>query len=58
MNHMGLSVTADDVNEVSAAFETLGVEVSEKTPRKTVFIHDPDGHCIEILPVSAPVRAL
>jgi catechol 2,3-dioxygenase-like lactoylglutathione lyase family enzyme len=58
MNHMALCVAADDVDEVAGALERAGVEVSEKTPRNSVFISDPDGHRIEILPRSANARAL
>jgi catechol 2,3-dioxygenase-like lactoylglutathione lyase family enzyme len=58
MNHMALAVEADDVDEVSAALEKLGLDTSARTPRNTLFISDPDGHRIEILPRSAWVRAL
>jgi catechol 2,3-dioxygenase-like lactoylglutathione lyase family enzyme len=58
MNHMALSVETADIGDVSAAFKKAGIEVSGKTPRNTVFISDPDGHRIEILPRTANVRAL
>ena len=58
MNHMALSVQAADIAEVSAALKKAGIEVSGWTPRNTVFISDPDGHRIEILPRTANVRAL
>jgi catechol 2,3-dioxygenase-like lactoylglutathione lyase family enzyme len=58
MNHMALSVTIHDVDEVSAALGRVGVEVSEQTPRNSVFIRDPDGHRIEILAGSAHARAV
>lgn len=57
MNHMALSVTAGELDQVIAALGAAGVEVSERTPRNTVFIHDPDGHRIEVLPARAPQPA-
>ena len=58
MSHLALSVEADHIDEVVALLQTAGVETSDKTPRNTVFITDPDGHRIEILPRSANVRML
>jgi catechol 2,3-dioxygenase-like lactoylglutathione lyase family enzyme len=58
MNHMALSVEEDDVSAVCAALQEAGVEASEKTPRNTIFISDPDGHRIEILPHQAAARQL
>jgi catechol 2,3-dioxygenase-like lactoylglutathione lyase family enzyme len=58
MSHVALAVEADDVQEVLARLEARGIAVSGKTPRNTVFISDPDGHRIEILPRSANVRVL
>lgn len=58
MSHMALSVDADDIDDVISLLETAGVGVSDKTPRNTVFIFDPDGHRIEILPRSANARVL
>jgi catechol 2,3-dioxygenase-like lactoylglutathione lyase family enzyme len=58
MSHMALSVEADDIDDVIALLQAAGVGVSDKTPRNTVFIFDPDGHRIEILPRSANVRVL
>ncbi len=58
MNHMALNVEADDLDEVEGVLAKAGVESSERTPRNSVFIHDPDGHRIEILPRSAQERAL
>jgi catechol 2,3-dioxygenase-like lactoylglutathione lyase family enzyme len=55
---MGLSVEQDDLSAVIALLDKAGVEVSEPTPRKTVFITDPDGNRIEILPGQARVRQL
>jgi catechol 2,3-dioxygenase-like lactoylglutathione lyase family enzyme len=57
MNHMALSVDADDLDEVEIALERAGVERSERTPRNSIFIHDPDGHQIEMLPRSSAQRA-
>jgi catechol 2,3-dioxygenase-like lactoylglutathione lyase family enzyme len=52
MNHMALSVAAD-LDEIVAELSKIGVETSGRTPRNTVFIADPDGHRIEMLPRSA-----
>lgn len=56
LSHMALSVEADDIKDVLAVLEAVGVVVSDKTPRNSVFISDPDGHRIEILPRSANAR--
>jgi catechol 2,3-dioxygenase-like lactoylglutathione lyase family enzyme len=56
MNHMALNVEADNLDEVVEKLEKAGVEASERTPRNSVFIHDPDGHQIEMLPRSARER--
>ena len=58
MNHMALCVAADDLDEIVTELSKIGVETSERTPRNTVFISDPDGHRIEMLPFSADERAL
>jgi catechol 2,3-dioxygenase-like lactoylglutathione lyase family enzyme len=58
MNHMALCVAADDLDEVEAELSKIGVETSGRTPRNTVFISDPDGHRIEMLPRSASERRL
>jgi glyoxylase I family protein len=58
MSHMALSVEADDIDDVLVLLAKAGVGVSDKTPRNTVFISDPDGHRIEILPRIANVRVL
>lgn len=58
MNHMALNVANDDLDEIVAELAKVGVETSDRTPRNTVFMSDPDGHRIEILPSSraqAPV---
>jgi catechol 2,3-dioxygenase-like lactoylglutathione lyase family enzyme len=56
MNHMALNVEADNLDEVVEKLEKAGVEASERTPRNSVFIHDPDGHQIEMLPRTARQR--
>jgi catechol 2,3-dioxygenase-like lactoylglutathione lyase family enzyme len=58
MNHMALSVAVDSLDEIVSELAKVGVETSERTPRNTVFISDPDGHRIEMLPTSAFERAL
>jgi len=58
MNHMALCVAGDDLDEIIAELSEGGIESSERTPRNTVFISDPDGHRIEILPLSAGERDL
>ena len=57
MNHMALNVAAADLVEIVAELSQIGVETSDRTPRNTVFISDPDGHRIEMLPLSAYERA-
>lgn len=57
MNHMALEVEAEEIGEVLTALAAAGVECSEPTSRNTVFIKDPDGHRIEVLPRSAHERA-
>jgi catechol 2,3-dioxygenase-like lactoylglutathione lyase family enzyme len=57
MNHMALNVAADDLDEIVATLSQIGVETSDRTPRNTVFISDPDGHRIELLPLIAYERA-
>jgi catechol 2,3-dioxygenase-like lactoylglutathione lyase family enzyme len=57
MNHMALDVEADDLDEVIEKLEKAGIDASERTPRNSVFIHDPDGHQIEMLPRSAQERS-
>lgn len=49
ISHLALSVEAHEIDDVIAVLEAAGVEVSDRTPRHTVFIVDPDGHRIEIL---------
>jgi catechol 2,3-dioxygenase-like lactoylglutathione lyase family enzyme len=57
MNHMALNVAAADLDEIVAELSQIGVETSDRTPRNTVFISDPDGHRIEMLSLSAYERA-
>jgi catechol 2,3-dioxygenase-like lactoylglutathione lyase family enzyme len=57
MNHMALNVDAPDTTLVVAGLSEAGVDAFEVTPRHSVFISDPDGHRIEILPISASERA-
>jgi catechol 2,3-dioxygenase-like lactoylglutathione lyase family enzyme len=56
MNHMALNVAVADLDEIVAELSQIGVETSDRTPRNTVFISDPDGHRIEMLPLSASER--
>ena len=56
MNHMALNVDADDVGQVEAGLLGAGIDSFEMTPRNTVFIVDPDGHKIEMLPINAGER--
>ena len=56
MNHMALNVEVADVDAVIAGLEAVGIEGSERTRRNSVFIHDPDGHQIEMLPLNALER--
>jgi catechol 2,3-dioxygenase-like lactoylglutathione lyase family enzyme len=56
MNHMALNVDADDVSQVVAGLSVAGIDTFEMTPRNSVFISDPDGHKIEMLPISANER--
>lgn len=56
MNHMALCVQAEDLDEIVAALQAAGIESSERTRRNTVFVHDPDGHQIEMLPLTASER--
>jgi len=56
MNHMALNVEAEDLDEVMAGLAKAGVNTSERTQRNSVFIHDPDGHQIEMLPRTSRER--
>lgn len=56
MNHMALNVDAADVESLVASLPAAGIDSFEVTPRNSVFIADPDGHRIEILPISATER--
>jgi catechol 2,3-dioxygenase-like lactoylglutathione lyase family enzyme len=57
MNHMALNVAAEDLDELVARLSEAGVDASERTPRNSVFISDPDGHRLEMLPRAASERA-
>lgn len=57
MNHMALDVAAEDVDQVVTLLSQAGIEAPVRTPRNSVFISDPDGHCLEILPGTASERA-
>jgi catechol 2,3-dioxygenase-like lactoylglutathione lyase family enzyme len=56
MNHMALNVDAADVEVLVAGLSEAGIDAFERTPRNSVFISDPDGHRIEMLPISASER--
>jgi catechol 2,3-dioxygenase-like lactoylglutathione lyase family enzyme len=56
MNHMALNVEAEELAEILTGLAAAGVAASEPTKRNSVFIHDPDGHQIEMLPLSANER--
>jgi glyoxylase I family protein len=56
MNHMALNVTAEDVDQLVTLLSQAGIEASERTPRNSVFISDPDGHRLEMLPCTANER--
>src|SRR5579864_5528655 len=57
MNHMALNVSAEDVDQLVTLLSKAGIEASERTPRNSVFISDPDGHRLEMLPGTASERA-
>jgi catechol 2,3-dioxygenase-like lactoylglutathione lyase family enzyme len=57
MNHMALNVAAEDLDQLVARLFEAGVDASERTPRNSVFISDPDGHRLEMLPRTASERA-
>ncbi len=57
MNHMALNVAAPDLDQLVTGLVEAGVTVSERTPRNSVFISDPDGHRLEMLPQTASERA-
>ena len=50
MNHLALSVKAPDLSPVVEALDEAGIDSSARTNRGTVFIFDPDGHRIELIP--------
>lgn len=57
MNHMALNVTADDIGQLVTLLSEAGIAAPARTPRNSVFIADPDGHRLEILPGSASERS-
>ena len=57
MNHMALCVASDELDEVVEALDKAGITTSPRTARNSDFIHDPDGHRIEMLPLSAHERS-
>jgi hypothetical protein len=52
MNHLALNVDAADVELFVVGLSEAGINAFEVTP-DLVFICDPDGHRIEMLPISA-----
>jgi catechol 2,3-dioxygenase-like lactoylglutathione lyase family enzyme len=56
MNHMALNVDVADVESLVAGLPVAGIDGFEMSPRNSVFIADPDGHRIELLPISASER--
>jgi catechol 2,3-dioxygenase-like lactoylglutathione lyase family enzyme len=56
MNHIALNVDVADVDLLVAGLSEVGIDAFERTPRNSVFIADPDGHRIEMLPISASER--
>ena len=56
MNHIALNVDAADVDRLVSGLSDAGIEDFHMTPRNSVFISDPDGHRIEMLPISASER--
>jgi catechol 2,3-dioxygenase-like lactoylglutathione lyase family enzyme len=57
MNHMALNVAAEDLDQLVTRLTAAGVDASGRTPRNSVFISDPDGHRLEMLPHTASERA-
>jgi catechol 2,3-dioxygenase-like lactoylglutathione lyase family enzyme len=57
MNHIALNVDVADVELLVAGLGEVGIEVLEVSPRNSVFIADPDGHSIEMLPINAGERS-
>ena len=56
INHVALNVAADDLGQLVQMLTAAGVDASEPTPRNSVFISDPDGHLLEMLPLTASER--
>ena len=57
MNHMALNVAAEDLDQLVTLLTRAGVDATARTPRNSVFIADPDGHRLEMLPLTASERA-
>jgi catechol 2,3-dioxygenase-like lactoylglutathione lyase family enzyme len=57
MNHMALNVDATDLDDLVTRLTNAGIDASARTPRNSVFISDPDGHRLEMLPRTASERA-
>lgn len=57
MNHMALDVAAEDIDQLVTRLTEAGIDASERTPRNSVFVSDPDGHRLEMLPATASERA-
>lgn len=53
MNHMALNVAADDMDRLVTLLSQARKAAPVRTPRNSVFICDPDGHRLEILPCTA-----
>lgn len=58
MNHLALNLAADDLDQLVTLLTAAGVDASARTPRNSVFISDPDGHRLEMLPLTASERAI
>lgn len=57
MNHMALNVAVEDLDQLVSRLLEAGIEASDRTPRNSVFISDPDGHRLEMLPQTARARS-
>ena len=53
---MALNVAADGLDQLVTLLSEAGIDASERTPRNSVFISDPDGHRLEMLPLTASER--
>jgi catechol 2,3-dioxygenase-like lactoylglutathione lyase family enzyme len=57
LNHLALNVEVEDLDQLVTRLAAAGVDASGRTPRNSVFISDPDGHLLEMLPHTASERA-